>query len=130
MQELSPYFIDRSYDEVEPRFSSSAKAIADNGPTFREYCRILTKRWRLIVTVLVGALAMTSLVVFLMPATYTASSTVLIEPQAPQILGITQVESEAASDNADDTFYGTEYKILQSRSLAARVIRELHLQNE
>lgn len=130
MQELSPYFIDRSYDEVEPSFSSSAKAIADNGPTFREYCRILTKRWRLIVTVLVGALAMTSLVVFLMPATYTASSTVLIEPQAPQILGITQVESEAASDNADDTFYGTEYKILQSRSLAARVIRELHLQNE
>lgn len=130
MQELSPYVFDQSYPETELNVSTSNKVIADNGPNFREYCRILAKRWRLIVTVLACALAAASLIVALLPPTYTASSTVLIEPQAPQILGITQVETQASDESAEDTFYGTEYKILQSRSLAARVIRELHLQNE
>jgi uncharacterized protein involved in exopolysaccharide biosynthesis len=129
MQELNPHVVSGSYPEIEPYFSTSTKPIP-NAPTFREYCWILTKRWKLIVGVLVGALALAALVVSVMPATYTASSTVLIEPQAPQILGISELETEASSETTDDTFYGTEYKILESRSLAARVIRELHLRNE
>jgi capsular exopolysaccharide synthesis family protein len=129
MQELTPYVFESSYQQVEPNFFT-AKEIADNGPTFREYYAVITKRWLLIITVLICVIAVTGLIVFLMPATYTASSTLLIEPQAPQILGIRELETEASGDTADDTFYGTEYKILQSRSLAARVIRELDLQNK
>ncbi len=130
MQELSPYFINRSNPELTPNFSTPDKAFAEAEPSFREYCRIVGKRWRLITTLLLCTLALTSLVVFMMPPTYTASSTVLIESRAPQVLGITELETEAPSELADDNYYGTEYKILQSRSLAARVIRKLHLQNE
>ena len=66
-----------------------------------------------------------------MTPTYTATSTVLIEPRAPQVLDMRELEeTQESGDVAQDTYYGTEYKILQSRSLAARVIRELNLQNE
>ena len=131
MRELSPYFLNRSTPEVNANFSTSAKAFDQDEPNFREYCRIIRKRWRLIVTLVICALALTGLVVFLIPPTYTATSTILIEPRAPQVLGITELETEASGEVAEQgDYYGTEYKILQSRSLAARVIRKLHLQNE
>ena len=86
MQELSPYFINRTAPEVNSNFSTSAKVFAQDEPNFREYCRVISKRWRFIVTLVICTLALTSLVIFLMTPTYTAMSSVLIEPQAPQIL--------------------------------------------
>lgn len=129
MQELSPYFINRSNPKVDPNVSFSAMASGRDEPNFREYCRIVAKHRRFIITLVICTLAFTSLVVFLMRPTYTATSTVLIEPRAPEVLGNTESETEA-SQLADDNYYNTEFKILQSRSLAAQVIRQLHLQNE
>lgn len=128
MQELSPYFINRIPPEVTPDFSTSAKAFTQDEPHFREYWRIITKRWRLIVTLVICSLVLTSVVVFLMTPTYTATSQVLIEPQ--QVLDMRALETQEPGDDAENNYYGTQYKILQSRSLAARVIRELNLQNE
>ncbi len=126
MQELSPYFINRTAPEVTP-----AKVFAQDGPSFREYWRVIVRRWRFIVTLVICTLALTGLVVFFMTPTYTATSTVLIEPRAPQVMDMRELEeTQESGEVAQDTYYGTEYKILQSRSLAARVIRELNLQNE
>ena len=130
MQELSPYFINRTAPEVNSNLSTSAKVFAQDEPTFREYCRVITKRWRFIATLVVCTLALTSLVIFFMTPTYTAMSSVLIEPQAPQILDMRELETQGTGDVGEENYYGTQYKILQSRSLAARVIRELNLQNE
>ncbi|HTW89489.1 MAG TPA: polysaccharide biosynthesis tyrosine autokinase [Candidatus Binataceae bacterium] len=128
MQELSPYFINRIPPEVPSDFSTSAKGYTQDEPHFREYWRIITKRWRLIVTLVICSLVITSVVVFLMTPTYTATSQVLIEPQ--QVLDMRALETQEPGDDAQNNYYGTQYKILQSRSLAARVIRELNLQNE
>jgi succinoglycan biosynthesis transport protein ExoP len=131
-QEVSPYFISRqNFDNSH--FSNAAMAFGESEPTFREYCRIIAKHWRLITAIFSCSLTAAGLVVFLMPSIYTATSTVLIEPRAPQVLGINELETgetDAGNEVADDNYYGTEYKILQSRSLAARVIRELNLQSQ
>jgi uncharacterized protein involved in exopolysaccharide biosynthesis len=126
MQELSPYLIDRTVPEVI-NLSPSAMVFAQDQPNFREYWRVIAKRWRFIVTLVTCTLALTSLVVFFITPTYTAMSSILIEPQAPQVLDMTELETQ---ELGDENYYGTQYKILQSRSLAARVIRELNLQNE
>jgi polysaccharide biosynthesis transport protein len=130
MQELSPYFINRTSSEVTPNFSTSATGFAQEEPSVREYWRIITKRWRFIASLVTCALALTGAVAFLMTPTYTARSSVLIEPQAPQLLDMKQLESQQSGESAEQTYYGTQYKILESRSLAARVIRELDLQKQ
>ena len=65
---------------------------------------------------------------FLLLATplYTSSSTILIEPQMPQALNTARVDS----DDGDPSFYSTQWMILESKTLAARVIRDLELQND
>lgn len=130
MQELSPYFISRTSPEVTRDFSTSDKIFAQDDPDIREYWRVIAKRRWFIVGLVICTLALTSLVVFLMTPTYTAMSTVLIEPQAPQVLDMRDLETQESGEVAEDNYYGTQYKILESRSLAARVIRELNLQNE
>jgi capsular exopolysaccharide synthesis family protein len=130
MQELSPYFINRAAPEAATNFSTSARGFDQDEPNLREYARVIAKHWRFIVTLVICTLALASLVVFLMTPTYTAMSTVLIEPQAPQVLDTRELETQESGEVAEDSYYGTQYKILQSRSLAARVVRELNLQNE
>src|SRR5437868_4413171 len=115
MQELSPNFINRTAPEVTPDFSTSAKVFAQDEPTFREYWRIIAKRWRFIATLVTCALALTSLVIFFMTPTYTAMSSVLIEPQAPQVLDTRELETQESGEVAEDNYYSTQYKILESR---------------
>jgi succinoglycan biosynthesis transport protein ExoP len=130
MQDLSPYFTRRTAPEATANFPDPDRIFIQDQPDFREYWRVIAKRWRFIITLVVGTLAVTGLIVFLMPPTYTAVSTVLIEPQAPQVLNMGELETQESGGDAEEDYYGTQYKILQSRSLAARVIRELNLQNE
>jgi capsular exopolysaccharide synthesis family protein len=59
--------------------------------------------------------------------TYTSASTIRIEREAPEVLESKQQNGEP--DNAIDSFYKTQYEMLRSRSLAARVIRNLGLEN-
>jgi polysaccharide biosynthesis transport protein len=130
MRELSPYFINRNAPEVNTYFPASADAFRQGEPSFREYWHAIAKRWWLIVSLVVCTLAVAGLIVSFMTPSYTASSTVLIEPQAPQVLNMRDLETQETGELAAENYYGTEYKILESRSLAARVIRELNLQNE
>ena len=130
MPELSPYFISRNGPEISTYAPNSANSFYQSEPNFREYWHAITKRSWLIVGLVISALVLTCLVVFSMTPTYTASSTVLIEPQAPQVLNMRDVETQETGELAAENYYGTEYKILESRSLAARVIRELNLQKE
>lgn len=96
-------------------------------PTFREYCRIVSKHWRLIVIPFVVAMVLAFVVLHRMTLLYTASSTILIEPRAPRILDIKQPGLEETDQSDTDEFYNTQYKILQSRSLAREVIAKLGL---
>jgi uncharacterized protein involved in exopolysaccharide biosynthesis len=68
----------------------------------------------------------TTLLMGLMPPTYTAEVMLLIERKPPRVLEVHEVSAELfVPDN--DGFYRTQYALLKSRALAAQVIRELRL---
>ncbi len=94
----------------------------------RQYWRILQKHLRLIVACLLAAVFLTLLLVLTQTPMYTATSLVMIEPRAPQVLNMKELTDETAEANEYD-FYKTQYDILQSRSLAAQVISALDLES-
>jgi capsular exopolysaccharide synthesis family protein len=99
--------------------------VEEEQPThLREYWRILVRhRWAalalLLMTVVVGAVYTYS-----QPNIYSATATVRIEKEEPRILKIEQV---APPPTQADDYYQTQYRMLQSRTLANRVIDQLNL---
>ncbi len=88
-----------------------------------EYWSKIRGHTRLIIGLFLVAELLTLLIVLIQTPLYTGSSTILIESEAPEVL-------ERNTDRIDEniaSFYRTQYEILQSRSLAARVIRTLEL---
>ncbi len=96
--------------------------------SLREYWATIRQHYLLILVLFIAAEALTALVLALKTPLYTATSTILIEPETPQVLE-PQVQAQL-SDNDTNSFYRTQYEILQSRSLAAAVIRNLALDKD
>jgi uncharacterized protein involved in exopolysaccharide biosynthesis len=97
----------------------------------RDFCHILLRHFRLIAVCFLGALMFTGLAMAMMTPTYTATTTLLLERQIPQILEFREVVAESAESNRFSTeydFYKTQYEVLKSRTLAARIIQEQHLE--
>jgi succinoglycan biosynthesis transport protein ExoP len=88
--------------------------------------RVVRARIGLIVQLLVGSLILVVGFELLKTPLYTSASTLLIQPDAPRVLDIAQLQN-SDSDSQDHDIYATEYVILQSRTLAARVIKQLRL---
>lgn len=127
----SPYFITRAMGGAvgaEPLHIEAQSA--HTGPTFKEYVRVIRRHWRMVSLPCLVALAITSLVILIMTPVYTATSTMLIERQTPQVLDIKQPGAEELDGSDGQDFYETEYKLLASRSLAAQVITDLGLQKD
>lgn len=93
----------------------------------REYWTTIRRHARLILILFLAAELITFLVLLITTPLYTGLSTILIESPAPEVL-----ETKIAQDTSDNTisFYKTQYEILQSRTLAASVIRSLDLGND
>ncbi len=105
---------------------SGYQAAGADAPDLRDYWRIISKRQRLIAAFFLGALGLTALVVFNLTPLYTAKGMVLLEAQTAPLLE-TKTPDSAPEVSGDHDFYKTQYDILQSRSLAAKVITELSL---
>jgi len=93
--------------------------------TFEQYWSTIRHYLRLILGLFLAAEVV--ILLFLLSATplYTSSSTILIEPQTPDVLA-----HDTTPDNSevgDHSFYTTEWEVLKSRTLAARVIHDLGL---
>ena len=73
-----------------------------------------------------ATLVVTMVILSLMTPTYTAQTQLLIQPDAPQVLNMTQLLDDTAG-SPDYDYYKTQFELLKSRALAARVIRELKL---
>ncbi len=71
-------------------------------------------------------LLITVIVLFLMTPNYTAQTRLLIDPETPQVLNMTQL-TEDSPGSPDYDYYKTQFELLKSRILAARVIKELNL---
>ena len=91
-----------------------------------EYWAIIVRRRRVIVAFVVIAVMTAIIVTLVVTPVFTATTTVQIEPDDPSILGFDLI----SADRTDDDFYQTQYQLIQSRSLAQRVIEREGLVEE
>src|SRR5262245_31552231 len=89
-----------------------------------DYWRVLVVRRWTIFAVLATAIVITLIYTWKQTPIYQASTTLQIERENPNILSFKDVIE--VDNTADDTLQ-TQYKILESRSLARKVIEELRL---
>ena len=102
--------------------------MADTGEIdLRRFFRTLWRgRWILLATMVVTMGAATYWVRQVTPL-YTADVLIVIEPRPSSIVKVEEAVQDVSSDNAK---VNTEVAILESRGLAARVIRQLGLQDD
>lgn len=91
---------------------------------FRAYLAVLKKRLWMVITIPVVLLFITTVVTLQTEKTYRANVQVLLEQESSRIVNLDEVLS-VESSKVD--YYQTQYKIMASRSLAERVIRQLNL---
>src|SRR5262245_546639 len=90
----------------------------------REILAMLRRRWQLVVGLAAAGLAVMAVVSLLTPRRYTARAVLHVKTQPPQVTNLPQVVTPPSYFEAVD-FFQDQVKFLESRSLAARVIREL-----
>ena len=127
MQDSFTYRVPRTFpmppSEYKPPEPSALGP--DEEPDLWEYWDVIRRHTKLIAGLFIIAEILTLLVLVLVATPlYTGLSTILIESRTPQVL-------ESNNDRPDleevASFYRTQYEILKSRTLAAKVIRALRL---
>src|SRR5581483_5159837 len=100
---------------------------ASRAPNLYEYWVILQKYWRtvLIVLLLCAAAALAS--IYKTEPVYTATAVLRIQSQTPDITGVSSAFVNEGGGSEESDYYRTQLNLLQSRSLAARVIKDLRL---
>ena len=93
----------------------------------RDYWNILRKRMRLMVAIFCSAVALGLIFNFFSPTLYLAKSTLKIEPQNPTISSVRGVEGALAEGGGPYDYYQTQFVLLKSGPVAARVIKNLEL---
>ncbi len=134
--EPSRYFIRRSGGlPIEaPIETEASPVLVDEGQPLIDlhtYWRIVLKHYRLIVAVLAGVVTLTLIKVMTETPIYTAETTIMIQPAAEgggsnTLEDLVQIEAAA---NDSDQYYKTQCAILESRALAAGVIKTLGLEH-
>src|SRR5271170_4775182 len=86
----------------------------------------LTVRKRLgpLLGLTASALTLALLAILVQTPRYTATATVLIQPETPEVLDVTQLVATTPNSDEHD-FYKTQEDLLQSPALAAKVIQAL-----
>jgi capsular exopolysaccharide synthesis family protein len=112
---------------MEPELATSSKSLG-TARELRQYLNVLRKRWPVVMTVLVVGLAVAFVYTIRQPKIYEATSSLVIESTAPQVLeGVKDVIEMAA---ATHEFYTTQYRIIRSHEIAQRVIDRLGLASD
>src|SRR3989441_12063637 len=96
----------------------------EEGTHFWDYWQVVSRRRWTILCVFLGTLRAGTLYTFTIRPVFAGTVSLRIEKEPPRVVKFEEVVKEA--DNQQD-YYQTQYKILQSRSLANRVIGLLQL---
>jgi capsular exopolysaccharide synthesis family protein len=91
-----------------------------------DYLHVLLRRRRLVLAVFVAVAGLAALRTFLTRPVFEGTAQILIEKSDPNVLSFKGVTEEKGGWGIDD-YYQTQYKLLQSRSLARRVVEKLSL---
>ncbi len=118
----TPSVVDAALEHVGPRGEARSEA------GLFDYWRIVSKHALLIGAVCLSIVLLTGVIVFVEAPVYTATATVLIERNAPQVLDIQQIMPESFQDETETGYYKTQYELLKGRTLATAVIKDLALE--
>ena len=102
---------------------------AEDTIDLRAYLAVLRKRmWSIAAVFVCGRLAV-GVWTLRQPKIYKASTSVIIDPRAPKALNDVSDVVDLGAGNYWSTkeFYETEYKVIQSREMARRVVDQLGL---
>ncbi|MBM4255351.1 MAG: hypothetical protein FJ147_05575 [Deltaproteobacteria bacterium] len=89
----------------------------------RDYWQLIRKRIGVVTTLLLATVGTTVIYLATTTPTFVAETTLLIEPQIPNVLNLRDVLAQPLGPEEYD-YYKTQYEILRSQTLAGRVIRE------
>src|SRR5262245_55516668 len=116
-QQLAAPVISR---DVEPEYDYVSESEQVH---LRDYWKILVKRRRMIALIFSAAVSLGILVSLTATNMYTAIATLKIEPQNPAVTGVEMLR--VAEPGGQYDYYQTQYKLLESRSLAEMVLAKL-----
>jgi succinoglycan biosynthesis transport protein ExoP len=125
MNELSPWRIRRlaRNDEIQPAFSHISEA---DEISLSAYWNILVKRRNIILPIFFVVFAAGAYCALSATELYTATARIKIEPQNPRVTGVVDLQP---IDFRDYDYHPTQFALLRSRPLAARVITEIGLES-
>lgn len=92
----------------------------------RDYLRVIMKRRWTIISCFLIVFISTAVFTFTATPIFQGSARLIIEKDNPNVLSIEEV---MAVDSSGTDYYQTQYKIIESRSLARKVIETLNLQD-
>ena len=90
--------------------------------SLRQLLVILRARWWAIAAIFAATVGATAIVTLLLPKTYTAATTIVIEPKMTDVLGGMTNPGQQLLAQA---FMATQIDIMQSEKVAERVVTEL-----
>lgn len=128
MQELAPYTMRLTFPSEREATAVIVESVGreEERLSLQDCWWVITNRLRLITVFFCCTVLATVLILMLMPPTYTAEVTLLIERKPPRGLDMSEAAAEPLVPDEYD-FYKTQYELLKSRALAAQVLRELGL---
>ena len=91
----------------------------------RDYLRVIMKRRWLIITIFAVTVVTVTIKAFTATPIYEATTRLIIDKENPNVVSIQEV---MAIDASGTDYYQTQYKIIESRTVARQVIRRLHLE--
>jgi len=92
----------------------------------RDYLRVILKRRWTIMTVFAIIVITVAIHTYTATPIYQATTRLVIEKENPNVVSIEEV---MAVDSSGTDYYQTQYKIIESRTVARAVIRRLHLED-
>ncbi|MEI9477812.1 MAG: polysaccharide biosynthesis tyrosine autokinase [Deltaproteobacteria bacterium] len=110
--------------QLLPQEYSQAPHEKEREVDLRDYWKVIRKRVWTIVAFFFIVLITTAVATFTMRPVYRGTTTIQINKENPQIVDFKEI---FAINTMDLDYYQTQYKILESRSLARRVIQSLKL---
>jgi polysaccharide biosynthesis transport protein len=127
MKEISTRRIRRFAEtaDIEPEYRQVSQ---QDEVRLTDYWNILVKRRRIIIVLFFVIFALGAYCALTATRLYTASATVKIEPQNPQVTGVGALQPLEGIGGQYD-YHQTQFALLKSRSLAARVLTDLGLES-
>lgn len=97
------------------------------------YLKIIRRRWGYVAMCVIATVGLTAFITLRMTKIYRATTVIRIETQAPQVLGrnveaVDEMGTGSFWSNVE--YYETQYKIIESRDISARVVKQFSLNTD